>query len=234
MKALSLESLSAEVAQLRSSLAGLSEEATELSRQLSALAAAGAEATRLRKEERRAHGEAVVEARQAQQGLQEAMELLAKAFQQGEGAVRVLGLLKEVHGDFSRLEAEVKAAEEQGQRDFRAFQEESRLDEASKRSDAAHLAEQQVEQSRALAQREVDLAQVQSEPLGTAWHPKRRRTGMGMGGFRGRRPRLTQAQEYFEGLEKRCKSPESEEAKAKAWREKEIENLKTALKQLES
>jgi len=46
-------------------------------------------------------------------------------------------------------------------------------------------------------------------------------------------PRLTSAEEYFKELSKQCLSSESDGAKQKAHREEEIQNLKTALKELE-
>ena len=147
-------------------MATISSDAAELSTQLAELSGALAEATRLRSTEKAAHLGAVAEARAAQRGVGEAMELLA-ALQGDQGAV-VLQLLERLLADFARAEAEQKALEEQAERDFRAFSEESRLDEASKRSDAAHLAERKMEQSRGLAQRGADLAQAQGERLGLA------------------------------------------------------------------
>lgn len=44
---------------------------------------------------------------------------------------------------------------------------------------------------------------------------------------------LTSAEEYFKELSKQCLSSESDGAKQKAHREEEIQNLKTALKELE-
>lgn len=214
-KTAKVESLTAEIDQLESSIAKLSEDIADISSQITKLSSALSEATKLRGDEKAKNSKTIAESQAAQEAVTEAIDLLQEAFEktaaisllQIGSKTGVVTLLETVLGDFSRLEAETKAQELAADKEFKAFKTDSNMDKASKQSDAQHFTEEKTEASKALAQKKADLASSKTE--------------------------LTSAEEYFKELSKQCLSSESDGAKQKAHREEEIQNLKTALKELE-
>lgn len=214
-KTAKVESLTAEIDQLESSIAKLSEDIADISSQITKLSSALSEATKLRGDEKAKNSKTIAESQAAQEAVTEAIDLLQEAFEktaaisllQIGSKTGVVTLLETVLGDFSRLEAETKAQELAADKEFKAFKTDSNMDKASKQSDAQHFTEEKTEASKALAQKKADLASSKTES--------------------------TSAEEYFKELSKQCLSSESDGAKQKAHREEEIQNLKTALKELE-
>lgn len=214
-KTAKVESLTAEIDQLESSIAKLSEDIVDISSQITKLSSALSEATKLRGDEKAKNSKTIAESQAAQEAVTEAIDLLQEAFEktaaisllQIGSKTGVVTLLETVLGDFSRLEAETKAQELAADKEFKAFKTDSNMDKASKHSDAQHFTEEKTEASKALAQKKADLASSKTE--------------------------LTSAEEYFKELSKQCLSSESDGAKQKAHREEEIQNLKTALKELD-
>jgi len=214
-KTAKVESLTAEIDQLESSIAKLSEDIADISSQITKLSSALSEATKLRGDEKAKNSKTIAESQAAQEAVTEAINLLQEAFEktaaisllQIGSKTGVVTLLETVLGDFSRLEAETKAQELAADKEFKAFKTDSNMDKASKQSDAQHFTEEKTEASKALAQKKVDLASSKTE--------------------------LTSAEQYFKELSKQCLSSDSDAAKQKAHREEEIQNLKTALKELE-
>ncbi|CAK9060992.1 Uncharacterized protein SCF082_LOCUS32032 [Durusdinium trenchii] len=214
-KTAKIESLTAEIQQLQSSVAKLAEDIAEASSQITELSTALSEATRLRSDEKAQNRRTLFEAQAAQEAVTEALKLLQDAFEKSEGIsfvqenskTGVVKLLETVLGDFSRLEAETKAQENAAEQEFKTFKADSNADKASKQTDAEHFDEKKSEQSRVLAQKEADLASSEAE--------------------------LESAEQYHKELAGQCLSSDSEAALQKAHREEEIQNLKTALKELE-
>lgn len=214
-KTAKVESLTAEIDQLESSIAKLSEDIADISSQITKLSSALSEATKLRGDEKAKNSKTIAESQAAQEAVTEAINLLQEAFEktaaisllQIGSKTGVVTLLETVLGDFSRLEAETKAQELAADKEFKAFKTDSNMDKASKQSDAQHFTEEKTEASKALAQKKVDLASSKTE--------------------------LTSAEQYFKELSQQCLSSDSDAAKQKAHREEEIQNLKTALKELE-
>mmetsp|Transcript_53713 Transcript_53713/g.100655 ORF Transcript_53713/g.100655 Transcript_53713/m.100655 type:complete len:652 (+) Transcript_53713:67-2022(+) len=209
-----LESVSAELDQLQASLAKITEEIAETSSQITELSSAMSEATALRQKEKGKNQATIKDSQVAQDAVAQAMGLLQDFYEKAgasflQGATsqkKILVLLESLLGDFSRLEAETSAAEQASEGEYRKFMEDSRTDQAEKKIDSQHLEEKKQQQTALLAQGESDKASLQTQ--------------------------LESANKYYEELQKQCISDESDANKKEALRQREIENLKTALKEL--
>ena len=172
------------------------------------------EATGLRQKEKAKNKATIKDAQVAQDSVAKAMGILqdfydksGTSFLQGASQQKkILGLLETLLGDFSRLEAETSAAEQASDKEFRTFMEDSRVDQAEKRMDSQHLEEKKEQQGKLMAQRQADQTSLQTQ--------------------------LDSANKYYEELAKQCLSDESDAAKKEALRQQEVQNLKTALKEL--
>ncbi|CAE7451222.1 unnamed protein product [Symbiodinium sp. CCMP2592] len=218
-----LESVSAELDQLQISLAKVTEGIAATSAQITELSAAMSEATELRQKEKAKNKATIKDAKGAQDAVAQAMGILqdfyeksgtsflqaaraAAGTQQQQQQQKIISLLETLLGDFSRLEAETSAAEQASDKEFRQFIEDSRVDQAEKRMDSQHLEEKKEQESKLVAQRQADRTSLETQ--------------------------LDSANKYFEELAKQCLSDESDAAKREALRQQEIQNLKTALKEL--
>jgi len=216
-----LESVSAELDQLQISLAKVTEEIAATSAQITELSAAMSEATELRQKEKAKNKATIKDAKGAQDAVAQAMGILqdfyeksGTSFLQAARAAtdtqqqqkKIISLLETLLGDFSRLEAETSAAEQASDKEFRQFIEDSRIDQAEKKMDSQHLEEKKEQESKLMAQRQADRTSLETQ--------------------------LDSANKYFEELAKQCLSDESDAAKREALRQQEIQNLKTALKEL--
>ena len=214
-------SLQAELDQLQISLAKVTEEIAATSAQITELSAAMSEATELRQKEKAKNKATIKDAKGAQDAVAQAMGILqdfyeksGTSFLQAARAAtdtqqqqkKIISLLETLLGDFSRLEAETSAAEQASDKEFRQFIEDSRIDQAEKKMDSQHLEEKKEQESKLMAQRQADRTSLETQ--------------------------LDSANKYFEELAKQCLSDESDAAKREALRQQEIQNLKTALKEL--
>merc|ERR1719272_1593218 len=140
-KTSAVESLTAEIDELQASIAKLTEQIGELTQAVAELDAAVAKATKLREEEKAKNAETVSDAKEAQKAVEQALTVLKDFYEkagdakhaastQGAESGGVIGMLEVILSDFSRLEAETKAAEEQGQKEYDEFLTDSSVDKA--------------------------------------------------------------------------------------------------------
>merc|ERR1719261_1077134 len=175
-----VEVLHAEIDELEASIAKLTEEIAELTE-------AVAEATKIREEEKAKNAETVKDAQDAQtavaqaaeatallQQQPEAPEIFDKPYQGMQGASGgVIGMLEVIQSDFARLEAETAAAEEQAQKEYDEFMEDSAVDKAQKTKDIEHKTMKKQNQEQALVEKRTDLEGTQKElDAALAYHEK--------------------------------------------------------------
>merc|ERR1719161_1704966 len=227
-----VEILTAEIDQLEASIAQVTSEISELTEAVAQLDAAVAEATSIRASEKAKNTETIKDAKEAQVATANAMKVLkdfyAKAAQatslvqteakEGQPAVfddkpytgmggdagGVVGMIEVIASDFSRLEAETTAEEEQSQKEFTEFSRDSEMDKSSKTSDINHKTAKKTDQEGALTNKRADLAGTQKE--------------------------LDSAMKYYDKLKPQCiETGVSYEDKV-AQRKEEIESLQDALR----
>merc|ERR1719316_828030 len=134
--------LHAEIDELQSSIAKLTEEITELTEAVAAIDAAVAKATKIREEEKAKNTETIKDAQDAQIAVEQALTVLKEFYAKAAEATALLqqqpeapeifdspykgmqaesggvvGMLEVIQSDFARLEAETKAAEAQAQKE---------------------------------------------------------------------------------------------------------------------
>merc|ERR550537_962231 len=81
----------------------------------------------------------------------------------GGEAGGVVGMLEVIQSDFSRLEAETKAAESQAQKEYDEFMTDSEVDKTQKTQDIEHKTARKQEQSKSLTEKQSDLEGTQKE-----------------------------------------------------------------------
>ena len=111
----------------------------------------------------------------------------------------VLGMMEVIESDFARLEAETKAAEEAGKKEYDEFMDDSKTDNATKETTLKQKTTKKNTQAQELSTREGDLAGTQKE--------------------------LEAANAYFEKLRPECIDTGVAYAERKAQREQEIKDL---------
>jgi len=206
----SVEMLHAEIDELSASTAMLTEQITELTQAVAALDAAVAKATSIREEEKAKNTETISDAGAAQTAVAKALTVLKEFYAKaGDAAASggesggVVAMLEVIQSDFARLEAETKAAENAGQKEYDEFMNDSEVDKAQKSSDIDHKTKMHQDQSGSMAEKKSDLEGTQKE--------------------------LTAAIAYYDKLKPSCvDSGVSYEDKV-ARREEEIQSLKEAL-----
>merc|ERR1712048_280603 len=231
-KTTAVETLNAEIEELTASIAKTKEEITALTAAVADLDAAVAKATKLREEEKEKNQVTVDDAREAQTAVAQALTVLkefyakaakATAFVQktnkqepppifddepytgmGEGGGGVVGMLEVIESDFARLEAETKANEASGQKEYDEFMADSDVDKASKQTDIKHKTQKVQDESSALQQKKVDLEGTQKE--------------------------LDAALRYYDKLKPSCVDSGVSYEDRVARRKQEIESLQEALK----
>jgi DNA repair exonuclease SbcCD ATPase subunit len=223
-----VETLHAEIDELTSSIAKLGEEITELTEAVAAIDAAVAKATAIREEEKAKNQETVSDAQEAQTAVSQALTVLREFYAKAAEATAlvqqqpeapeifdspykgmggesggVIGMLEVINSDFSRLEAETNAAEEQAQKEYDEFMTDSEVDKAQKTQDIEHKTARKQDQSASLTQKKSDLEGTQKE--------------------------LDAALDYYEKLKPSCvDSGESYEDRVQR-RKEEIQSLQEAL-----
>jgi len=229
-----VESLSAEIDELEASVAKISEDVEGLSADIADLDANLAKATAMRNTENARNTQTIKEAQDAQAAIEDAMDVLkdfydgaAKATSlvqkgkkgqdpeifnepyKGMGGENggVMGMIEVIDADFAHLESETKSQEDQSQKEFNEFSDDTKVNRAEKSSTLAHTTSKKQDQEHALQQRKGDLVGTQKE--------------------------LTAANEYFDKLKPSCMGGEESYEERVERRNEEIESLKEALQILQ-
>lgn len=157
-----VESLTAEMDQLKASIAKLGDETTTLATELSELEAAMTKAADLRTKEKEKNAVTIKEAKEAQEAVAQALQVLKEFYAKASDATAlvqtkeraqraqpevfgdepytgmggesggVIGMMEVIESDFARLEAETTSAEEASKKEYDEFMEDSKMDKASK------------------------------------------------------------------------------------------------------
>merc|ERR1740138_488766 len=190
--------------------AGLKTEVSELKEALSTLAEARANATKIRSKESALFKNNEPEIQQGLEGVKIALKALREYYgNQDQGAATgIVGMLEVVESDFAKQLAEMRVAESTAAEDFKKEGEDMKLEKTRKEQDVKY----KTEAHQRLA---ADLTDVQSDADSA-------------------QSVLDDAKEYAETVKSKCTvTPMSFEEK-KAKRQQEIDDLKGALKALES
>merc|ERR1719163_2577398 len=179
-----VETLHAEIDQLQASTAKLTEDIGELTKAVADLDAAMAKATSLRTEEKSKNTETINDAQEAQTAVAQALMVLKEfyakaaestAFAQQPGifdspahgmqseSTGVIGMMEVIQADFARLEAETKADENQGQKEFDGFMSDAAVDKAQKSKDIEHKTAKRQNEEQAVQEKKNDLEATQRE-----------------------------------------------------------------------
>merc|ERR1719356_782961 len=228
-KTMAVETLHAEIDQLETSIAKLTEEIAEHTKEEAELRKAVEEATELRKKEKEKNLQTIADAQEAQTAVAQALvvlkEFYAKAAEatalvqqqpeapeifdkpytgMGGEAGGVVGMLEVIESDFARLEGDTTAAEEAAQKEYETFMTDSKVDLMGQEKDIEHKTTKVKNEKEALVVKKADKEGTQKE--------------------------LDAALLYFDKLKPSCiGEPESYEDRV-ARREEEIESLQTALR----
>jgi len=166
IKSSEIDELTANVESETATSERLSTEIADLADALSELKGKQHEATNMRSDEKKSNAQAVVEAKEAQKAVEQAIQVLKEFYGSQDGAALVqdgdkdiasmsqagkepykgmgstsggiLGMLEVVLSDFARLETETAEAEAQGQRTYDAFTNEANEDSAVKETEKKH------------------------------------------------------------------------------------------------
>merc|ERR1719159_1689312 len=226
-----VNTLSAEVDKLKADIMKLATQIADLSTAISEIDAAVAKATEIREAEKQKNKETIEDAEAAQTAVGQALAVLKDFYKkaatatalvqqtpeeeapetfdepyQGMGGASggVVGMLEVIESDFSKLEAETTAAEEEAAKEYDRLMAESKKDKAVKVADMDYKKKSKTEAESDLSDSEADLKGAQKE--------------------------LESALVYYEKLKPSCiVKPEPYEERV-AKREAEIESLRTALK----
>jgi len=190
--------------------AGLKSEVSELKEALSALSEAKAKATKIRSKESSLFKKNEPEIQQGLEGVKIALKALREYYgNQDQGAATgIVGMLEVVESDFAKQLAEMRVAESTAAEDFKKEEEDMKLERNRKEQDVKY----KTEAHRGL---DADLIDIQSDADSA-------------------QSVLSDAKEYADTVSSKCTvTPMSFEEK-KAKRQQEIDDLKGALKALES
>jgi len=228
-----VNSLTAEVDKLKADIIKLSEQIADLSVAIQEIDGAMVNATDIRLAEKEKNKNTIEDAKDAQTAVGQAIAVLkdfyAKAatatalVQQkqtpeeeapetfdepytgmGGASGGVVGLLEVIESDFSKLEAETTAAEEEAAKEYDRFMAESKKDKAVKTADMDY-------KKKTKTQKESDLSDTTADLKGTE-------------------KELQSALFYYEKIKPQCVDAGVSYEERVAKREAEIESLKTALK----
>jgi len=180
-----VETLHAEIDQLKASIAKLTEDIGDLSKGVAELDAAMAKATKLRTEEKATNTETIGDSQEAQTAVAQALTVLkefyakaaeATAFVQAEPEIfdsaykgmgaeggGVVGMLEVIESDFARLESDTKASEATAQKEYDEFMTDSKVDKSQKSTDVEHKTAKKQDEEQALTSKNNDLEGTQKE-----------------------------------------------------------------------
>merc|ERR1719473_1147989 len=171
------ESLHADIDELEASVSQLTEEITELTSQVQELDAAVAKATSLRQAEKAKNTQTIADAKAAQAAVASALATLKDFYAKSAQATSLLqqpeifdephtgmqsesggvvGMIEVIQSDFARLEAETTAAEEEGQREYQQFSDDSAMDKTQKQTDIDSKTAKKTGDAQTLAEKRSD------------------------------------------------------------------------------
>merc|ERR1719316_1987111 len=183
-KTTAVEALHAEIDELQASIAKLTNQITELTKAVADLDAAVSESTKIREAEKAKNTETITDAQEAQTAVAQAVTVLkefyAKAAEstalmqqpevfdtayQGnqEASGGVIGMLEVIQSDFARLEAETKASEDQGQKEFDGFMSDSSVPCPQQGKDIEHKTDKKQNEEQSVQEKTTDLESTQKE-----------------------------------------------------------------------
>lgn len=157
---------------------------TELTQAVADLDSAVAEATKNREEEKTKNTETITDAQEAQTAVAQAVTVLKEFYAKAAESTAlvqqpevfdtaykgnqaesggVIGMLEVIQSDFARLEAETKAAEDQGQKEFDMFMSDSAVDKAQKSKDIEHKTDKKQNEEQTVQEKKTDLESTQKE-----------------------------------------------------------------------
>merc|ERR1719456_588203 len=225
------DKLSAEIETLTATIAKLGEDITELSEGVANIDKAVAEATADRQAEKAKNAETLADAKAASVAVSQAVAVLKEfyakaaeataltqmrgpaddapetfsgAYQGNQGqASGVMGMLEVIQSDFSRLESETSAAEQEAADLFAKYSSDSAVNKATKETNIKMKTSKKTDTESALAETKKDLAATQEE--------------------------LSAAMDYYDKLKPSCVDAGVSYEDRVARRNAEIQSLKEAL-----
>jgi chromosome segregation ATPase len=220
-KAVQVENLQSEIEELQATIAQLGQELMQTSEEIQDLSRAIKEATAERMKQKAANEATVTDAKEAQNAVAKAMEVLKAFYGNVESFVQqpalpsanggmqsesggVIGMLEVIQEDFSRLEAATSAAEAEGEQEFKKFTKESAVNQAQLTKDVEHKEKKKTDVEGDLTTAQGDLKDVQTE--------------------------LDAALSYYEKLKPSCIDAGVSYDDRVARRQEEIESLQEALR----
>jgi len=178
-KSEAVQALTADIDQLKASIAMLGEDIGVLSKAVADLDNGMAKATKLRAQEKGENGATISDCSDAQTAVAQAMTVLREFYAKAGDSTAlleiepykgmqsetggVIGFLEVIESDFARLESETAASEATGQKEYDEFMTDSKVDKASKSTGAAHKAAKKQGEAQTLTSKQNDLAGTQKE-----------------------------------------------------------------------
>jgi len=232
----SVESLTASIDELTAKEAKLKKEIAELNEEVKDIDEARATSTKDRQSEKETNTATIADAKAAQEAVIAATKVLQEFYGKAAGATAllqrrqtpdedlpatwdsaytgmggsskgVIGMLEVIQSDFARLEASTSTDEDQAQREYDTFMEESAVNKAVKEKEARHKGFDLTRTIRALGDNKKELENTQEE--------------------------LTAAMDYYDKLKPSCIDAGVSYGERVEKRKEEIQSLKEALKILE-
>jgi len=232
----SVETLTASIDELTAKEAKLKKEIAELSEEVKDIDEAVSTATKDRQSEKETNTATITDAKAAQEAVIAATKVLQEFYGKAADATAllqrrqtpaedlpttwdsaytgmqgsskgVIGMLEVIQSDFARLEASTSTEEDQAQREYDSFMEESAVNKAVKEKEARHKGFDLTRTVRALGETKKELEATQEE--------------------------LTAALEYYDKLKPSCIDAGVSYEERVQKRQEEIQSLKEALRILE-
>merc|ERR1719482_246093 len=185
-KTAAVETIHAEIDELEAAIAKLTNEIAELTEAIAALDAAMAKATEIRAAEKAKNTETIADSQEANAAVAQAVTVLKEFYAKpGEATALVkqpipeiftspykgmqaenggvIGMLEVIASDFTRLEAETKAAEATAAREYDQFMADSEAEKAAKEKDIEVKTMKRQDEEQALVVAKEDLEGTQKE-----------------------------------------------------------------------
>jgi len=180
-----VDTLNAEIDELSASIAQLAQDITDLTNAVAELEAALQQATEIRNAEHAKNTETIADAQEAQTAVAQALTILREFYSKAADATAlvqqqqpeiwdeaytgmqaekggVVGMLEVIQSDFARLETETEAAENEAQREYETFKQDTEVDKVAKNKDIEFKTTKKNDQEAAKQSKETDLADAQA------------------------------------------------------------------------
>jgi len=178
-----VDTLTSEIDELSASIAQLAQDITDLTNQVAELEAALAKATEIRNAEHAKNTETIADAQEAQTAVAQALTILREFYSKASEATAlvqqpeiwdeaytgmqaekggVVGMLEVIQSDFARLETETEAAENEAQREYETFKQDTEVDKVAKNKDIEFKTTKKNDQEAAKQSKQTDLADAQA------------------------------------------------------------------------